>query len=303
MKKLLHISIFFLLATGTSAQQFPFLDGYNVDAFRLSPAYAGLYNPNSILLDARSDWSGITGGPITYQLSYHGRFFEKMGIGGRFVYDKTDIFKQMMFMGTYSYEVALNEDHKLNLALSVGLFTNTIDLGAYYNDPDFVIDPVLLNAQINSKVKFATDVSVLYRFDKLEAGVFFSNLMFGPATYDEIDLQFNPKMNYMVHTAYRYDIDESWSLKPYLLYRGGMDSPDLVEVLSHVNYTPKIWGNILFRSTGVWGIGFGGEVYNGISLNYSYNMSQKVALNTFGGHQISLGFALDSFFKGPAIEE
>ena len=303
MKKLLHISILLFLATGISAQQFPFMDGYNVDPFRLSPAYAGLYNPNSVLLDARSDWSGITGGPKTYQLSYHGRFFEKMGIGGKFIYDKTDIFKQIMFMATYSYEVSLNDAHRLNFALSAGLYSNTIDLGAYYNDPDFVFDPVLINAQINSKMKFATDVSALYRFENLEAGILFSNLMFGPSTYDDIDLQFNPKMNYMVHAAYRYNIDENWAIKPFVLYRGGVDAPDLIEVLAHVNYTPKIWGNILFRSTGVWGIGFGGEVYKGISLNYSYNMSQKVALNTFGGHQISLGFKLDSFLKGSGSEE
>jgi len=297
MKKLLYITLFLSLTTLISAQQFPFLDGYNVDAFRLSPAYAGLNNPNSIFMDARADWAGITGGPRTYQLSYHGRFFEKMGIGGRFIYDKTDIFKQMMFMGTYSYEVMLNEEHILNFALSAGIFTNSINLGAYYNDPDFVVDPALLNASINSKVKFASDVSALYRFQNLEAGIYFSNLMFGPATYEEVDLEFNPRMNYQVHAAYRYDIDDTWSVKPYLLYRGGIDSPGLVEVLAHVNYTPRIWANLLFRSSGVWGLGFGGEVYNGIMLNYSYNMSHSVALNTFGGHQITLGFKLDAFLS------
>ncbi len=36
-------------------------------------------------------------------------------------------------------------------------------------------------------------------------------------------------------------------------------------------------------------MGVGGEVYNGILLNYSYNLSTNVALNTFGSHQISLG--------------
>lgn len=303
MKKILYISIFALLSAGLSAQQFPILDGYNVDAFRLSPAYSGLFNPNSLLLDARSDWSGISGGPKTYQLSYHGRFFEKVGIGGRFVYDQTDIFKQIMVMGTYSYEVPITESHLLNFAISAGIFTNTIDLSAYYNDPDFVIDPVLLNAKINSKIKFVTDLSALYRFDNLEAGIYFSNLMFGPATYDEIELQFNPRMNFMVHAAYRYNIDDNWSVKPYVLYRGGMEAPDIVEILAHFNYTSKIWGNLLFRSSGVWGIGFGGEVYDGISLNYSYNMSHKVALNTFGGHQISLGFRLDAFMgKSPAQE-
>jgi type IX secretion system PorP/SprF family membrane protein len=293
MKRLLFITSIILLTSSLSGQQFPFMDGYNVDPFRLSPSFTGLGNQNTILVDARSDWTGIPGGPKTYQLGYHGRFFEKVGLGGRFVYDKTDIFKQMMFMGTYSYEVPISESHLLNFALSAGIYSNSIDLGAYYNDPDFVIDPVLLNSSINSKIKFVTDISALYRFDNLEAGVLFSNLMFGPATYNEIDLSFNPKMNYLIHASYKYHFDETWSVKPFLLYRGGMNAPDLIEVMAHLNYTSKIWGNLLFRSSGVWGLGFGGEVYNGITLNYSYNMSHNVALNTFGGHQVSLGFRLD----------
>jgi len=156
---------------------------------------------------------------------------------------------------------------------------------------------------ILSKIKFATDLSALYRFQDLEAGIYFSNLMFGPASYEEVDLEFNPRMNYMIHAAYRYNIDDNWSLKPYLLYRGGIDSPGLIEIMTHVNYTPKIWANLLFRSSGVWGIGFGGEVYKGILLNYSYNMSHNVALNTFGGHQISLGFKLDNLFNNQSSSE
>ena len=36
-------------------------------------------------------------------------------------------------------------------------------------------------------------------------------------------------------------------------------------------------------------MGLGGEVYEGIIVNYSYNIISNIALYTFGSHQISLG--------------
>ena len=302
MKKLIYILPFILISGISTAQQFPFMEGYNMDPFHLSPSYAGLINPNTISLDHRIDWAGIDGGPRTYQLSYHNRIMDKMGVGGRFIYDKSDIFKQMTFLGTYTYEVNVTEGHIINFGLSIGLFSNSIDLGKYFNDPAFIDDNALTMGTEKAKIKFTSDISALYRFNNLEAGIYFSSLMFGESAYENPDLVYKPLMNYLVHAAYRYDIDETWSVKPYLLLRGGQNAPIQVELLGHVNYTERIWGNLLFRSSGVFGIGFGGEVYNGIRLNYSYTMSSSVALNTFGGHQISLAFNLNSLVKGPSAE-
>jgi hypothetical protein len=36
-------------------------------------------------------------------------------------------------------------------------------------------------------------------------------------------------------------------------------------------------------------MGFGAGITDGIILNYSYNLSTNVALNTFGSHQITIG--------------
>jgi len=49
---------------------------------------------------------------------------------------------------------------------------------------------------------------------------------------------------------------------------------------------------LVFRTGGIWGMGFGAEVTDGIILNYSYNLSTNVALNTFGSHQLTLGVKL-----------
>lgn len=295
MNRALTILITALLASNLAAQQMPRMGGYNVDPFHLSPAYAGLKNPNSLFLDHRSDFSGIAGGPKTYMLSYHNRIQDKMGVGGRIIFDKTDIFTQLMVMGTYSYEVKITDEHLLNMALSAGLYNNSINLGKYYDDPDYVNDPALTNNTQRSRIKFATDFSLLYRYSALEAGIWFSGIMFGDAVYDNEDLVYNPAMNYQLHAAWNFSLDEKWNIKPYLLLLGTENAPAQVELLTHIGYTDHLWGSVMFRTDGIWGAGVGGVIYKGISLNYAYNFSHNMPSNTFSGHIVTLGFNLSSF--------
>jgi type IX secretion system PorP/SprF family membrane protein len=289
MKKLIYISIMLAMPIGLSAQQFPFMEAYNVNPFNMTPAYAGLKSIKTVFLDYRSDWTGVDGGPVTYQLSYNDRLKGNVGIGGRFVYDKTDIFKQIMLLGTYSYEVHFAENHYVNFALSLGFFKNSIDLGKYFNDPNYVQDAALNNMTIKSKVKVASDISAVYRYKDFEGGILFSNVMFGTAKYSSTDITYKPLKNYLAHASYSFHIDNRWDIKPFVLLRGGQHYPSQLELASEVNYNKKIWGMIVYRTGGIWGMGFGAEITDGIILNYSYNLSTNVALNTFGSHQITLG--------------
>jgi type IX secretion system PorP/SprF family membrane protein len=300
MKKIIIILIV-LIPTVVFGQQFPFMEGYNVNTFSLSPAYAGIHNGKTLFIDYRSDWSGLEGGPITYQLSYSDKFTDKVGLGIRFIYDKTDIFKQTLFLGTYTYEVRIAEEHILNFGLSVGCYRNSIDLAKYYNDPTYVQDLVLLYGQQNSKIKFATDISALYRYKKAEAGILFSNVMFGTARYRNTDLTYKPLKNYLVHASYLFNINDKWSVNPTFIIRGGQDIPVQLEIAPTVTWNNRFWGTAIFRTGGILGVGLGGEVYNGIMLNYTYNLSTNIALNTFGSHQILLGVRLFNPQKNPKI--
>jgi type IX secretion system PorP/SprF family membrane protein len=296
-------------------QQFPFMEGYNINPFSLSPAYAGIYNNKTLFVDYRSDWSGIDGGPITYQLSYNDKFTGKkrlggdfiydqsdifkhnIGFGGRLIYDKSDIFKQTLLLGTYTYEVEIVRGHRVNFGLSAGFYRNSIDFTKYYNDPDYVQDMALINGQDKSKIKFATDVSALYRFKEIEAGIFFSNVMFGTVRYRNTDMKYKPLKNYLLHASYLYTVDNRWSVKPTLILRGGQNIPLQVEISPTVTWNNRFWGTMLFRTGGILGIGIGGEVYNGIMLNYSYNLSTNVVLNAFGSHQLTLGVKIFKFLN------
>ena len=302
MKKLIIILIG-LMPVVVSGQQFPFMEGYSINTFSLSPAYAGIHNSKTLFIDYRSDWSGLNGGPTTYQLSYNDKLNEKVGLGGRFIYDKTDIFKQTLILGTYTYEVKVAEGHLINFGLSAGFFRNSMDLAKYFNDPTYVNDAVLIYGMEKSKLKFASDFSALYRYKQTEAGILFSNLMFGTAKYRNTDLRYKPLKNYLLHASYLFDIDDKWSVKPIVILRGGQNIPVQFEIAPTVTWNNRFWGTIVYRTGGIFGLGLGGEVYEGILVNYSYNLSSNIALNTFGSHQLSLGVRIFNFIKNKKVTD
>jgi type IX secretion system PorP/SprF family membrane protein len=318
MKKVIIILIG-LIPTVVFGQQFSFMEGYIANPFSLSPSYAGIHNSKTLFIDYRTDWSGLDGGPTTYQLSYNDKFEEKgqlggdfiykqsdifkknVGFGGRFIYDKTDIFKQTLLLGTYTYEVRIAEGHKVNFALSAGFYRNSVDLAKYYNDPDYVQDMVLIYGKEKSKIKFATDISALYRHKDLEAGVLFSNIMFGTVRYRNTDLKYKPLKNYMLHASYVYAINDKWSVKPIVILRGGQNIPVQFEIAPSATWNDRLWGTTLFCTGGIYGVGLGGEVYDGIIINYSYNLSTNVSLNAFSSHQLSVGIKIFNFMKSNKI--
>jgi type IX secretion system PorP/SprF family membrane protein len=288
MKRILII-LFALMPITVMGQQFPFMEGYNVNPFSLSPSYAGIHNGKTLFIDYRSDWTGVDGGPTTYQLSYSHKFENRVGLGLRYIYDKTDIFKQNLLLGTYSYGVRIAKVHTLTFALSVGFYNNSIDFAKYYNNPDYVQDQALISGLEKSKIKFATDISALYSFKELETGILFSNVMFGSARYSNTDITYKPLKNYLVHISYLFNMGEKWSVKPFVLLRGGQNIPLQVEVAPSFTWINRLWITPFYQTGGILGMGIGGEVFKGVMLNYSYNLSTNVALNTFTSHQVSLG--------------
>ena len=51
MKRIIYISVLMLITATLSAQQFPFMEGYTMNPFGLSPAYAGITNSKTVFVD------------------------------------------------------------------------------------------------------------------------------------------------------------------------------------------------------------------------------------------------------------
>jgi type IX secretion system PorP/SprF family membrane protein len=299
MKKLLIILTVILTGIKLSAQQIPLSENYFMDKYSLSPSYAGNFNPRYLVTGYRSDWSGIDGGPKTFRISYNDvfPFMQNAGYGGKIVYDKAGIFSQLYIMGSYSYNLQINKDHHIMFGLSAGFYKNRLNLLDYYNDPKYTIDPALISQDVKSKLKFMSDFSAVWTSQGVEAGLLFSNISFGDASYKEVNLKYNPLANFQFHATYMYNINEDWDVSPLAIIRAGKYIKSQFELASQVIYLKKVWGSLVYRDPGVFGIGLGANIDKGLKIAYNFNFATNVALGAFNNHEISIGFNISEYLR------
>jgi type IX secretion system PorP/SprF family membrane protein len=297
MKKLLYILVFIVATTLLKAQQIPLSENYFMDRYSLSPSYAGNFNAGYIITGYRSDWTGIDGGPKTMRLTYNNLvpFMKNTGYGGKIIYDKAGIFSQLYISGSYSYNLKINKEHNILFGLSMGLYKNRVNLLDYYNDPNYTIDPSLINQDIKSRMKFISDVSAVWTWQGIEAGLMFSNITFGNAHYKEVNLKYNPLTNFQFHATYQYNVNKDWDINPLLIIRGGKYVKSQFELSTQVIYTKKFWGSIVFRDPQIWGFGAGAYLAKGLKLAYNFNLASNVSMGAFNNHEISIGVNLQEY--------
>lgn len=290
MKKYV-ILLSLLISVAVNAQQNSFSESYFLDKYNLAPSYAGNYNPKFLFLGYRSDWSGIPGGPKTLRLSYNDVIpgMSNAGYGGKLVYDKAGIFNQFYLNGSYSYNLQVNDEHRILFGLSAGLYRNRLNLLDFYNEPGYTIDPSLISRDIKSRVKFTSGISFIWLWKNIEAGVGFSSLNFGDAAYKEVDLRYNPIADFHMHASYSYLINEEWTITPLAIVRGGKNIISQFELASLVTWQKRFMGSLVYRDPGVLGFGIGAHIGAGLKAAYNFNFATNVAMGAFNNHEITLG--------------
>jgi type IX secretion system PorP/SprF family membrane protein len=289
MKKLFPI-LFLLITAATYGQQSPLSESYFLDKYTLAPSYAGNFNSKYLFLGYRSDWTGIDGGPKTFRLSYNDELMQNAGYGVKFIYDKAGIFNQLYAMTSYSYNLKIADEHHIMFGLSAGLYRNSLNLNDFYNDPSYNIDPALIQQDVKSKLKFMSDVSLVYSWDGLEAGFLFSNISFGDACYKDVNTKYNPVSNFQAHLTYLYKVADDWDIIPFVIVRGGKNIKTQFEVAAQTVWKKRIMASIVYRDPSVLGFGIGANIDKGIKVYYNFNFATNVAMVVFNNHEVSLGF-------------
>ena len=298
MKKLTILSILAVLVITVQAQQSPLSESYFLDKYTLAPSYAGNFNPKFLFLGYRSDWSGINGGPMTFRLSFNDVLMQNAGWGARVAFDKAGIFNQLYAVGSYSYKLTVSDEHHILFGLSAGLHHNSVNLTEYYNDPNYNIDPALVQEDVAAKVKFLSDASLVYLYKGLEAGLVLSNITFGDATYKNAkDLKYNPISVFQFHASYLFNVSEMWDLVPFVLIRGGKNIKSQLEIASQVIWNKRVWGSIVYRDPGTLGLGLGANIDRGLQIGYNFNFATNVSMGIYNNHEVTIGFNFFEYLK------
>ena len=278
-------------------QQVPLSENYFLDRYSLAPSYAGNFNTKYLFMGYRSHWTGIDGGPKTLRLSYNDVLMQNAGFGGKIIYDKAGIFRQLYVMGSYSYRLEVVEAHFLMFGISAGLYSNGIDMSQYYDDPDYTIDPSLINDNVRAKIKFISEYSVVYRWENIEAGFLFNNITFGDATYSEAETVYTPMANFQFHGIYSWLIDETWKVNPLLIVRGGKNIRSQFEIAAQAVYSDRFWGSVVYRDPGIIGAGLGLQIDKGLKFGYNFNFATNIEMGAFNSHEVVLGFNIFEYLK------
>jgi type IX secretion system PorP/SprF family membrane protein len=129
MKKIVLISILWLIALEGFSQQDPQYSLYMFNPIGVNPGYAGRREVLSAVLVHRSQWIGLEGAPETQAFSLNMPLNnKKMGVGLQIVNDKIGAHTTQTLKATYAYRLKLGNG-KLAFGLSGGILNYNFDWG------------------------------------------------------------------------------------------------------------------------------------------------------------------------------
>lgn len=294
MKKILIlITVSLLFGSSILAQQVPMTESYFVNRYALSPSYAGNSENGYLMASYMQYWSGISDGPKTLRLSYHQGFKEKkLGLGGNIIMDKVGAFQTFYGMATYSYRLNLDAKDRILFGLSAGLIKSSVNLTQFMNDPIYSSDPTLTHNDLNTRAKFASELSLVYVRNQFQLGVMFSNINFGNNTYKQSLKNYSPFLTYQVHAFYTIPFNEMWRITTLAIYRGGKNIRNQFEIGGQLKYSNRLWFSLAFRGENIFSTGLGLNISKKVMINYSYDFATGKSFNALQIHEFTLGIKL-----------
>jgi type IX secretion system PorP/SprF family membrane protein len=313
MAKKLIFSLIILLAAGSvSNAQDPLFSQFYANPLYLNPAMAGNTYCGRLNLNFRNQWPSISGGYITYNVSYD-QFIEKInsGYGVMFTGDRQGdgAMSTMMISGLYSYKLMVSESTRIDFGIQASynqtkidwdkfVFGDMIDPNSGSTGNPTMENPADWNKSV-SYVDFSAGVLVGYE-DKYYGGIAVYHM-----NEPDNGLQFNSQsklpMKITVHGGMEYNATH-----------GGMGGVEKEDVGISANFIYQrqdkfqqlnlgVYATLYPFVTGLWFrynfenpdavialIGFKQDHYR---LGYSYDFTvSKIGLSGGGAHEISFAW-------------
>jgi len=303
-----HIKTVFALAlaglclavTDLKAQQVPLGNQYLINGFSLSPAYAGASDNVETLISYRRDWAGISGAPESRLININGAlpnllgFLPKvpsnMGLGATILSEQAGIFRSTSASLSYAYQIKIAAIQSVRLGLSLGIVESNVDLASLSGTASS--DPMAMNTDNVRRRVFDASFGVLYKFQNLDFGFAIPRLIETKVKNDGDTSLYGLSRHYIIHASYFYNITKDFQVQPFVVTRMTANSEFLYEITALVKYQKMVWLGLMYRKTNI-GISLGGQLFNVVQMNYSYEFSgQGLMGKSSGTHEISLGFLI-----------
>ncbi|HNW99655.1 MAG TPA: type IX secretion system membrane protein PorP/SprF [Bacteroidales bacterium] len=300
MKRIRYISILFLIAASSYAQQNSQYNQYIFNELVINPAYAGtkeIINANAII---SKQWAGLDGSPTTQSIGIEGPFTNKVGLGIHVVNDKIGAQSQQSIFGSYSYKLQVNAKYKLALGLAVGASNFSIDgtkLTTTTQD-----DPAVPKT-LENKILLDAKTGLFFYSDRFYAGFSVADLLANvfknqPYYVDQV-------RHYYLTSGYVFDVLPKLKFKPSFLFKHAYKSPSNIDLNAFFLYNQKFWLGCTYRFGSMFLVNESltnslkkrdalvimteYNVNDKFRIGYAYTITTSV-LKNYMSHELSLGY-------------
>ena len=278
-------------------QQVPLYNHNFMNPYIVNPAYVGKDTITDVFLLYRNQWAGITGAPETQLITIEGSLLgNKLGIGGKFYNDISNIYGRTGGYMSYSYKVPLDSIHQLRFGMSIGVVQNRIHFDRIQAQSP--TESTILE-QGQSQTKLDGSFGLVYSYnDKIEVG--FSSLQLFSSQYNYVNQATQKESNfkllrhYYVTTSYKYQTNHiDWLIKPFAMLRSTQSLPFQWDVGIQTFWKQKYWLTALYRHNNGVTAALGGNLNKRIQVGYSYDIALGgLNKHTGGTHEIVMNISL-----------
>lgn len=278
-----------LLGTNVFGQQFPMTDNYLFNPYSLSPTFAGSKGAGELFFNYRKDWINFNSSPETVRFNTNFHIGNSMYIGAEAFMDEVDIFQRFKGLLSYTYRLQMAESQFLHFGIWGSVYQNTLNVNGINGNLN---DPLFQNLAELTKLTYNAGFSVIYINKAFFVGFGMPTMI---RTKDAYLMQsqgnFAFEHEFQFHISNTFDLNNEWQLMPFVVVRRTSNQPTIIDASMSFIYGERFWLSALYRNSQMLALGIGGELFNTLNLNYSYEVGFGGIHSQSGGtHEITLGF-------------
>ncbi len=294
MNKNLKIAVIItmtFLSITLSAQQEVQNSFYMFNSSILNPAYAGSRDALSVVVDARSQWTGWKGAPKTNSFIMHTPLMnESIGVGLNVVNDVIGPTNKTALFGDFAYRLRLNKNNdRLCFGLRAGadLIRNNLS-SLSVND---AADPLVINNTNFNTNTFNTGAGVYYYGQRFFVGLTAPKIIPNKLSKDVNFADSKQVLHYYLIAGYVIKLNSLWDLKPGCAIKYTQNAPLSIDGNLSVLFNEKIWFGVMYRHGSAAGANIVYNFTKQLRVGYAYDYS----INNMGryspsSHEVILGF-------------
>lgn len=270
-----------LLPTHCRAQQNPQFGLFQIDKYRVNPAYAGMDNRLSLTAAYRNQWQGLIGNPESMHVSAHTPLYSINGATGLQI-GREAIGAMNDIRFSASYNQVMNFDFGLlSLSAKAGLLNKRINgsefksASGYYENGEINHEDDFIPENLISGITAIWGVGMYFVNETFDFGIVFDDTPLTKVSIGPLSIQKRPSIS--IHGNYFLNLSTLLRLEFFGLLRS-----DFIQWQTEVGILGRLYENV-FTSVQLRGykqntfdaiaIGLGAKLNDNLLLAYQYDFT------------------------------